>query len=518
MAKGHVTSYSELVHQVLIASEQPMTFQEVFDAVNRRRAVDTRNPKTTIRQVLTQAKQLMSIGDGRWGYLPRLMKGSLLRLQFTHEHPADHPLVYPEELFHAICPSFYEGQMRRDWRPVTMRMANGEEAASNLEHFGGGRWGTSPPEGLRQYLIESRARLGDSLVIRVADAEERQYEARLEPFEERDDAAIAQRNQQLADATYQLLHSWPTVDVQIWAFVPALLARGSFVADVAPDSLVEVLATDSRFVDAGASSWMLGERMGRREKDLVRQRAWLNQNRAAIDSMLEDEPNESIDEDFESLLFSPQMEEMIQDLGAMLGAQGITTEEQAADLFEQLLASEEFAEHDISTPLDEAQDLIFEAWETESKRKRVRLARQALEISPDCADAYVILAEDTARHPSQAADLYRQGVAAGERALGPDVFEKSAGHFWGMLETRPYMRARFGLAESLWALGQGSEAVQHLSDMLRLNPQDNQGIRYVLLNWLLETDDDAQARRLAGSIPAGRRGNLALRPRASRFP
>jgi hypothetical protein len=30
-------------------------------------------------------------------------------------------------------------------------------------------------------------------------------------------------------------------------------------------------------------------------------------------------------------------------------------------------------------------------------------------------------------------------VAAGERSLGPKAFEEDAGHFWGILETRPYM-------------------------------------------------------------------------------
>jgi tetratricopeptide repeat protein len=44
----------------------------------------------------------------------------------------------------------------------------------------------------------------------------------------------------------------------------------------------------------------------------------------------------------------------------------------------------------------------------------------------------------------------------------------------------PYMRARLGLAHSLWTAGRRDEAVQHLQDMLRLNPGDNQGVRYTL--------------------------------------
>ena len=87
-----------------------------------------------------------------------------------------------------------------------------------------------------------------------------------------------------------------------------------------------------------------------------------------------------------------------------------------------------------------------------------------------------------------ALELYEQGVAAGERALGPEEFEEYEGHFWGFLETRPYMRARAGLADSLWAAGRHREAAEHCREMLRLNPNDNQGIRYRLASMLLDLE------------------------------
>src|SRR5262249_49642042 len=94
-------------------------------------------------------------------------------------------------------------------------------------------------------------------------------------------------------------------------------------------------------------------------------------------------------------------------------------------------------------------------------------------------------------------DYYEQAVAAGERALGPDYFQQEVGHFWGLLETRPYMRAREGLANALWTMARREEAVAHLEDMLRLNPSDNQGVRYTLPSWLVNLDrDDALAHLL----------------------
>jgi tetratricopeptide (TPR) repeat protein len=141
--------------------------------------------------------------------------------------------------------------------------------------------------------------------------------------------------------------------------------------------------------------------------------------------------------------------------------------------------------------LDQAQDLIYTAWDNPNPSMRVALARKALTISPDCADAYVLLAE-AAVTPAKALEFYRKGVQAGERAVGKEPFEEDVGHFWGILQTRPYMRARAGLARCLWDRGTYDEALVHWRDMLRLNPNDNQGIRYVLATRLLELGRDRE--------------------------
>ena len=148
-----------------------------------------------------------------------------------------------------------------------------------------------------------------------------------------------------------------------------------------------------------------------------------------------------------------------------------------------------------SDPTNAAQDIMDEAWEAASRSKRIALARKALNVSPLCADAYVLLAEEEASSLEEALDYYRRGVEAGELALGED-FEEYAGHFWGFLETRPYMRARAGLEAALWGLGRRREAITHCQEMLKLNPNDNQGIRYVLAGHLLSLDDVKTLKKL----------------------
>ena len=144
----------------------------------------------------------------------------------------------------------------------------------------------------------------------------------------------------------------------------------------------------------------------------------------------------------------------------------------------------------------EAQTIMYEAWGETSPRRRLALATKALLVSGDCADAYVLLAQESADSLDQAIELYSMGVEAGERTLEKETFEEDIGHFWGLQETRPYMRARAGLAGCLWEAGRREEAIDHYRDMLRLNPNDNQGIRHVLLPYLIELGRDEDAEKL----------------------
>jgi tetratricopeptide (TPR) repeat protein len=143
------------------------------------------------------------------------------------------------------------------------------------------------------------------------------------------------------------------------------------------------------------------------------------------------------------------------------------------------------------TPLERAQQLAYDAMEANG-RLRIKYARQALAISPECADAWVVLAEEASTADS-ALERYQRGVEAGAAAIGTEDFAAARGLFWTVLQTRPYMRARLGLAAALRDLGRDDEAIAHYRALLDLNPEDDQGARYLLLEVLLERglNDDA---------------------------
>ena len=135
---------------------------------------------------------------------------------------------------------------------------------------------------------------------------------------------------------------------------------------------------------------------------------------------------------------------------------------------------------------DAAQKIIYEAWEADTADGMVCLAKQALTLSPFCLDAYNILAEWDCNTHVKAITKYELSIYAGNILLKSEL-ENDQGFFWGLLETRPYMRSMAGLAGEYKTIGETEKAIAICEKMLVLNPNDNQGIRYLLLPCLLES-------------------------------
>lgn len=153
-----------------------------------------------------------------------------------------------------------------------------------------------------------------------------------------------------------------------------------------------------------------------------------------------------------------------------------------------------------SAELDRAQEYANMAWEEDSKGKRVKLAKQALAISEYCVDAYLILAEDSARDANEEKKLLLQAVEAGKNIIGEINFEPLVGNFWLAPETRPYMMARLRLAEFYTSQGDCEQAIKEYYEMLILNESDNLGVRYPLIGCLLRTGRDNDLRHLLNNF------------------
>jgi tetratricopeptide (TPR) repeat protein len=124
------------------------------------------------------------------------------------------------------------------------------------------------------------------------------------------------------------------------------------------------------------------------------------------------------------------------------------------------------------------------------------LATEALALDGHSVQALRLMAGFNARSRQEYTENLRKAVAVGESSLGKKFFKENRGHFWGIIETRPYLRARFNLAHSFWKLDQIEAATEHLEAMLELNPNDNLGVRDLLIGCYLALRRLEGARRL----------------------
>lgn len=103
--------------------------------------------------------------------------------------------------------------------------------------------------------------------------------------------------------------------------------------------------------------------------------------------------------------------------------------------------------------------------------------QKSIEIDPSYADGYTHLGNIAWRKGNweEAETLYLKAKDCAK----PEIQNIPEGSFWGILESRPYMRALHGLGLTAWKLDRLEEAETIFKKMLELNPNDNQGVRYL---------------------------------------
>lgn len=156
----------------------------------------------------------------------------------------------------------------------------------------------------------------------------------------------------------------------------------------------------------------------------------------------------------------------------------------------------------IDSPADE---VVNDAWEADTPARAVKLARQALDMDLDAVDAYNLLGIHAATLAERVA-LFREAVRVGERLFAPYLAATASGDaddagWWGFIGTRPWMRAQHNLGLALLEAGDRKEAADVFKRLLALNPNDNQGIRMLLLNILAEDGEYGACKILFADYP-----------------
>ncbi|MDQ1000824.1 tetratricopeptide (TPR) repeat protein [Neobacillus niacini] len=226
-----------------------------------------------------------------------------------------------------------------------------------------------------------------------------------------------------------------------------------------------------------------------------------------MDDELEEEINKVIDiayeEDeldspftaypFNSLQGPMPTEQVMQEALADIQKQNFETVEEINDYLKKKLNSPT-PKKVSKTNKERAQQLVYDAMEVQGP-KRYKLAEEAIKLDPNCVDAYVILIENSTSL-QEALMLSEKAMKIGEKELGKAFFVENKGHFWGLFETRPYMRAKAQYAGALYQLGKITEAIQQYEEILVLNPNDNLGARYSLFALYLDKGELSKAEKL----------------------
>lgn len=146
---------------------------------------------------------------------------------------------------------------------------------------------------------------------------------------------------------------------------------------------------------------------------------------------------------------------------------------------------------------EDATSYVRKSDNASSKTEKLRYLKKALELDPDHIEAQMDMAMYSSDIPEEQVsameEVVKKSTALMERkGLLPD----HAGHFWGILETRPYMQLLNEYTQLLISIGCNGKAIQVMEEMLRLCPDDNLGIRYLLMAEYAAMEDSDSAFQL----------------------
>ena len=150
--------------------------------------------------------------------------------------------------------------------------------------------------------------------------------------------------------------------------------------------------------------------------------------------------------------------------------------------------------------LQRSRDFYYQACEANSDAESLRFLEKAIDCEVISADAILMQSELCDEDDEERLWHSLIAMKAGLLEIGED-FDSYVGHFWGCHETRPFMRALETHARVLRDLTAYARAIVDFTLMLKLNPNDNQGVRYELLPLLIVESEIGEAKKILKNYP-----------------
>lgn len=140
-------------------------------------------------------------------------------------------------------------------------------------------------------------------------------------------------------------------------------------------------------------------------------------------------------------------------------------------------------------------DYVYLADSTSDVGKKKAYAEKALEIDPTDIDAGRIIATCTAKNGYDLVCRLEKVVEDGRKKMEDEGYlnGNAVGRFYGILDTRPYMRAVHHLALAYIKCGMLRRAAKICEYGITLNKNDNLGLRDILMHIYCRLEDEEKA-------------------------
>lgn len=236
-------SYTQLAHDVVEQAAEPLTAEEIITKVNDITLITTKNPKQTIRNALRQSEVIVRLNDGRHGWKPRLITGSILRHTLDEEELDEQLLIWDADLRDALWPTFFAANKYRNIDPVHLELPNGTVVQVPLQFLGEGMWGSAVSPVFWEWLLGRDPQPGDYLIVYIVDGAAKRYRVEFQADDEIDDDTenvIVARNEEVVAAIIQLLERQAAPF--IGDIMTKLLVNGLYRHPIPPDPISYLLS------------------------------------------------------------------------------------------------------------------------------------------------------------------------------------------------------------------------------------------------------------------------------------
>ncbi len=155
-----------------------------------------------------------------------------------------------------------------------------------------------------------------------------------------------------------------------------------------------------------------------------------------------------------------------------------------------------------ATHADESFDLAWELMEKGQVRRAKEAFQKIVKLAPSHIDNlhHLAIILDDQGKKDEALKLWEKAVKMGKDALSNN-FKEGDRLEWICLENRPFLRSMHSLGCAYLDLGKKDQALAIFEEILSFNPNDNQGIRELLLELYLDQNKIDSALSLCRKYP-----------------